>query len=161
MAFNTIILKEGTANLTNEELKKFNEGDTIYGNNSNPVEIARWNISDEKQARAVLADYRCSYDGGRIKEYALEFCETDEDGEFVSGSDYDFAPEEKTEGMRIHNRAITQADMDIIANYMNDEICEAVHRELAPCEPEEFLERYLELDPDFEDVLRREFGFEN
>ena len=161
MVFNTIILKEGTANLTNEEVKKFNKGDTIYGNNSNPAEIARWNISDEKQARATLAEYRCSYDGGRIKEYALEFCETDEDGEFVSGSDYDFAPEEKTEGMRIYGRAITPADMDAIANYMNDDIREQVHRELAPCEPEELLARSLELDPDFEITLRQEFGFED
>ena len=161
MAFNTIILKEGTANLTASELKKFNKGDTIYGNNSNPVEIARWNISDEKQARAALAECRCSYDGGRITEYALEFCETDEDGEFASGSDYDFAPEEKTEGMRIHDRAITQADMDAIANHMDDEIREAVHRELAPCEPEEFLTRYLELDPDFEITLKQEFGFDD
>lgn len=63
--------------------------------------------------------------------------------------------------MTIRGERITQKDMDIIANYMNDEIREQVHRELAPCEPEEFLTRYLELDPDFEITLRQEFGFED
>lgn len=63
--------------------------------------------------------------------------------------------------MTIRGEKITQKDMDIIANYMNDDIREAVHSELAPCKPEEFLARYLELDPDFEDVLIQEFGFED
>lgn len=63
--------------------------------------------------------------------------------------------------MTIRGERITQKDMDIIASYMNDDIREQVHRELAPCEPEEFLARYLELDPGFEITLRQEFGFEN
>ena len=63
--------------------------------------------------------------------------------------------------MTIRGERITQKDMDIIANYMNDDIREQVHRELAPCEPEEFLARYLELDPGFEITLRQEFGFED
>lgn len=51
-------------------------------------------------------------------------------------------------------------DLDIIAIYMNDEIRERVHSELAPCTPEEFLVRYLELDPDFEILLQSEFCIE-
>lgn len=50
--------------------------------------------------------------------------------------------------------------MGAIVGYMDDEIREDVHRELAPCENEEFLRRYVELDPDFEDLLRGEFGIE-
>ena len=50
--------------------------------------------------------------------------------------------------------------MDRIAVYMDDEKREQVHFELAPCEPEEFLKRYLELDPDFENVLKSEFSIE-
>lgn len=50
--------------------------------------------------------------------------------------------------------------MDTIGTYMDDDIREQVHSELAPCEPEEFLKRYLELDPDFEDVLINEFSIE-
>lgn len=55
---------------------------------------------------------------------------------------------------------ISQNLMDTIAIYMNDEICEKVHFELAPCTPEEFLKRYIELDSEFEELLYKEFGIE-
>ena len=55
---------------------------------------------------------------------------------------------------------LTQELMDTIASYMDDDKRETVHAELAPCEPEEFLKRYLELDPDFEELLKNEFGVE-
>jgi hypothetical protein len=42
---------------------------------------------------------------------------------------------------------------EAIVNMMDDEIREQVHMELAPCTDEEFLARYLELDPEFENVL--------
>lgn len=48
--------------------------------------------------------------------------------------------------------------MDVIAVYMDDDKREQVHFELAPCDPEEFLKQYLELDPDFMDVLKNEFS---
>ncbi|HJA56738.1 MAG TPA: hypothetical protein H9951_15425 [Candidatus Bacteroides intestinigallinarum] len=55
---------------------------------------------------------------------------------------------------------IDKRTMDAIAVYMDDDKREQVHFEFAPCEPEEFLKRYLELDQDFEDVLKSEFGIE-
>lgn len=55
---------------------------------------------------------------------------------------------------------LTQDLMDTIASYMDDDKRETVHAELAPCEPEEFLKRYLELDPDFEELLENEFSIE-
>ena len=58
------------------------------------------------------------------------------------------------------NFKLTQELMDTIASYMDDEKREDVHLELAPCEPEEFLKRYLELDSDFEELLNNEFGIE-
>ena len=42
---------------------------------------------------------------------------------------------------------------DAITSYMNDDLREEVHAELAPCSPKDFLARYLELDPDFQDLL--------
>ena len=57
------------------------------------------------------------------------------------------------------NQAITDKDMMTIGSYMDDDIREQVHAELAPCTHEEFLERYLELDPDFEELLENEFEF--
>lgn len=35
--------------------------------------------------------------------------------------------------------------MDLLASYMDDDVRETVHAELAPCGEIEFLERYLEL----------------
>ena len=58
------------------------------------------------------------------------------------------------------NFELTQELMDTIASYMDDDKREQVHAELAPCEPEEFLKRYFELDPDFEELLENEFGIE-
>ena len=52
---------------------------------------------------------------------------------------------------------ITQTLSDTIATYMDDEIREEVHSELAPCKPEEFLNRYVELDPEFKNLLESEF----
>lgn len=46
---------------------------------------------------------------------------------------------------------------EAIVNLMNDEIRERVAFELAPCTEEEFLKRYLEIDPDFQNVLDTEF----
>lgn len=47
---------------------------------------------------------------------------------------------------------------DAIASYMNDDIREQVHAEKAPCTRKEFLDRYMELDPDFQDLLDSEFS---
>lgn len=55
---------------------------------------------------------------------------------------------------------VNQVMMDDIATYMVDEIREQVHYELAPCTPEEFLTRYLQLDPEFEELLSSEFNID-
>ena len=99
MEQNTIILQKGYARLTKNEYKTFSEGDTIYGNDSCPTELKRWDISQKAEALAELQKYKCSYveDGQLfdVEEYALEFCACDEDGEFVEGSDYEFAKTEE------------------------------------------------------------------
>ena len=41
-------------------------------------------------------------------------------------------------------------DWDTIASYMNDDIREQIHGELAPCTEEAFWARYVELDPENE-----------
>ena len=38
-------------------------------------------------------------------------------------------------------------DWDTIVSYMNDDIREQIHGEIAPCPEEAFWERYIELDP--------------
>jgi hypothetical protein len=97
--FNTIILLHGESRLNHFEKKRFQKGDTIYGDCSNPSEIKHWSIDQEDEARAELAKHKCTYRQGialfDAEEYALEFCERDEAGEFVEGSNFDFAEEEK------------------------------------------------------------------
>ena len=41
-------------------------------------------------------------------------------------------------------------DWDTIVSYMNDDIREQIHGELAPCTEKAFWERYIELDPENE-----------
>lgn len=58
------------------------------------------------------------------------------------------------------NYTLDQEFMDVIVAYMNNDIREKVHFEMAPCTPEEFLKRYCELDPEFESLLKSEFSIE-
>jgi len=99
MEYNTIRLVKGTAFLTGREYKKFTPGDTIWGDNSEWEEVACWSISDKKCALEELGKcknvYRQNNGNWDITEYALEYFESDENGEFVSGSDYNLAEEEE------------------------------------------------------------------
>ncbi|MDO5564932.1 MAG: hypothetical protein Q4F88_06870 [Eubacteriales bacterium] len=94
-----IILVKGFANLTKREYTKFKKGDTIYGNDSEPKELQRWNETDENDALKELEKYHCVYDTRNsdgfttIQEYALEWFDCDDDGEFISSSGYKFADE--------------------------------------------------------------------
>ena len=54
---------------------------------------------------------------------------------------------------------LTIDELSVIAMYMDDDIREKVHNELAPCTPYEFLKRYCELDKNFIDILENEFHF--
>lgn len=75
-------------------------GDTIFGDNSNAKEIMRWPKSEKPAALAELSKHRCIYreegtfHGRKViiaDEWALEYFESDEEGEFFSGSDFDLA----------------------------------------------------------------------
>lgn len=55
---------------------------------------------------------------------------------------------------------ISKELMNNIASYMDDGKREQVHFELAPCTPEKFLQRYIELEPEFAELLNNEFGIE-
>lgn len=63
-------------------------------------------------------------------------------------------------GKRMKIREVNQVRLDEIAGYMNDEIREQVHAELAPCTPDEFLTRYLQLDCECIKLLLSEFNIE-
>ena len=96
--YNTIILKLGVGSYSKKQFNNFTEGDCICGENASPEELKRWTGDQYDLAKAELAKYSCSYrkSGGYMfaDEYALEYCNTDEDGEFLDGSDLDLAEKE-------------------------------------------------------------------
>lgn len=53
---------------------------------------------------------------------------------------------------------LTEEDMNTIAQYMDDDLRERLHRELAPCSPAAFITAYVAEDPSFE-VTLKEFNF--
>lgn len=91
-----IRLLHGECRATNEELKKFKKGDTIWGNDTDPEELKRWKIEEKEEAKKELAALRCRYARYNehltdVEEYALEYFKADESGEFVEGSDFELA----------------------------------------------------------------------
>lgn len=121
--YNTIILKVGEAKLTKAEFDKFSEGDTIFGTDSNPTELQRWKIAEENEAKAQLTKHCCEYNKGielyYITEYALEYCECDEDGEFVQGSDFDLAEKKITKFEIYCNYGVLAAEKRKVYTYGN------------------------------------------
>lgn len=106
---NTIILLKGEQQYQRKVFEEnFTKGDTIFGDDCEPIELARWDIEDKEEAEAALARYKSEYDYGGLQriyyvtEYALEYCNCDEDGEFISGSDYDLAIGGLTQKAFIH-----------------------------------------------------------
>lgn len=93
--YNTIILVHG-------ECEVEEKGDAIFGIDNNAKEVCRWEMSEIEAAKAELAKHRCTYRkisavvGTVVQadEWALEFCECDEDGEYIGGADYELAQED-------------------------------------------------------------------
>lgn len=89
-------LLKNEARLTKEELKGFENGDLITGNDVNPEELKRWmGEGCREKALEELKKINSSYYIGEkltdVTEYAVETYEADEGGEFLDGSDYDIA----------------------------------------------------------------------
>ena len=91
--YNTIIFWGKDQLLTSGEYKKFEKHSELYGE-----KIKTWQMEEKDEALKELAKHKCKYyralEGWHIEEYWLEYCEYDEDGEFVEGSDIDFAEDE-------------------------------------------------------------------
>lgn len=52
-------------------------------------------------------------------------------------------------------RLIDNELMETISTYMDDDIRESLHFDLAPCSNEKFLVEYCKSDPDFKSVMVR------
>ena len=84
------------ARLTKEELKGFEKGNLITGNDVNPEELKRWTGEGcHEKALEQLKKFNSSYYMEEqltdVTEYAVETYEADEDGNFLDGSDYDIS----------------------------------------------------------------------
>lgn len=93
--YNTIILVHGVCEITEK-------GDAIFGVDSDAKEVKRWAMEQKAEAEAELSKHRCTYRESntfagstviQADEWALEFCECDEDGEYITGADYVLAEE--------------------------------------------------------------------
>lgn len=49
---------------------------------------------------------------------------------------------------KVTNKNGKEIDFDFAVNYMNDELREELHNELAPCEAQEFFDAYAEAHED-------------
>ena len=57
-------------------------------------------------------------------------------------------------------KKITNSTMEVIASYMDDEIREELNFKMVPCTNEEFLKAYVEMVPEFSELLENEFSIE-
>ena len=103
--FNTVRLIVGEGNFPHSRWgKRVVPGDQVYGIDNSSRELMRWTFTEEtedavmSEAKSVLAAKRneCILKSGYVfaTEYALEVFESDEDGEFICGSDYSLAEAE-------------------------------------------------------------------
>lgn len=155
---NEIRLLKGERRITNEELKKFQKGDTIWGNDENPEELKRWTIEEKEEAKKELAALRCRYARYNehltdVEEYALEYFEADESGEFVEGSDFDLAvmdfdsfQQEALKGNGVQNDA-ANVWVNVDGKQYTVDISDVLdHEETEPFEASDALESDLDAD---------------
>lgn len=55
-------------------------------------------------------------------------------------------------------RTITDAELGTLLPYMKGDIREYCHRQMAPCTPNEFIDEYLDRDPDFIEIVNDVIG---
>lgn len=56
--YDTLKLLHGKCFYTDKEFKKFQKGDTIFGIDSAPEELGRWNVSQKEKALEELMKHK-------------------------------------------------------------------------------------------------------
>lgn len=101
---------------------------------------AEWinEISDEKLEEV--------FKEGTTKQEAFDqYCRDGKFVEVVALAEGGYAEPEKAAVVNAGCNTTSVHHIDLIASYMDDEIREQVHHELAPCTAQEFVDRYCEL----------------
>lgn len=155
---NMIRLLHGECRATNEELKKFQKGGTIWGNDTDPEELKRWSMEQKEEAKKELSALRCRYARYNehltdVEEYALEYFKADESGEFVEGSDFELAKmdfdsfqQEAIKGNGVQNDA-ANVWVDVDGKQYTVDISDVLdHEEAEPFEASDALESNLDAD---------------
>lgn len=166
---NMVRLLKGECRATNEEMNKFQKGDTIWGNDENPEELKRWSMEQKEEAKKELSALRCRYARYNehltdIEEYALEFFQADESGEFVEGSDFELArmdfdsfQQEALKGNGVQNDA-ANVWVNIDGKQYTVDISDVLdHEEAEPFEASDALESNLYADA-WEELYRQYLG---
>lgn len=166
---NMIRLLYGECRATNEELKKFQKGGTIWGNDTDPEELKRWSMEQKEEAKKELSALRCRYARYNehltdVEEYALEYFEADESGEFVAGSDFDLAvmdfdsfKQESLKGNGVQNDA-ANVWVEVEGKQYTVGISDVLdHEEAEPFEASDALESDLDADA-WEELYRQYLG---
>ena len=155
---NMVRLLKGTCRVTTEELKKFQKGDAILGNDTDPEELKRWSMEQKEEAKKELSALRCRYARYNehltdVEEYALEYFEADESGEFVDGSDFELArmdfdsfQQEALKGNGVQNDA-ANVFVEVDGKQYTVDISDVLdHEETEPFEASDALESNLDAD---------------
>lgn len=157
---NMVRLLKGECKATNEEMKKFKKGDTIFGNDTDPEELKRWSMEQKEEAKKELSALRCRYarynehlTDVEVEEYALEYFEADESGEFVEGSDFELAKmdfdsfkQEALKGNGVQNDA-ANVWVEVDGKQYTVDISDVLdHEETEPFEASDALESDLDAD---------------
>lgn len=164
---NMIRLLHGECRATNEELKKFQKGGTIWGNDTDPEELKRWSMEQKEEAKKELSALRCRYAREHltdVEEYALEYFEADESGEFVEGSDFELAKmdfdsfqQEALKGNGVQNDA-ANVWVNVDGKQYTVDISDVLdHEEAEPFEASAELESDLDADA-WEELYRQYLG---
>lgn len=146
--YNTIILYKGEAELTKFE-KNFEKGGTTSGYFGYCEEIGRWSIEEKEEAMQELKKYNCTYNIGYplsyVEEYILEFCETDEDGDIVDGSDIVFADP-------VYNFITPKEEISLLSKSKRDEMFRTINSYELVRDTDELFSMIYDLELEFEEA---------
>ena len=113
------------------------------------------NKANNKVIAEVLTNHRMTTEevlelvGIDLSECGEEGEYRDQDGEMFWIEDLEWVESEREEQIMVKNSWGTKFDFDVTVNYMDDEIRERIHNELAPCTEQEFFDAYCQADKDW------------
>lgn len=113
------------------------------------------NKANNKVIAEVLTNHRMTTEevlelvGIDLSECGDEGEYRDQDDEIFWIEDLEWVKSDREGQSMVKNSWGTEFDFDVTVNYMDDEIRERIHNELAPCTEQEFFDAYCKADKDW------------